>query len=83
MRAYGLRHPGAAPVWHAQVDSASCRLACTEAPGCSRPGASKEIEQLAGDYLDQPEEPVGPRRATVLDRGEWRHWSVDRGWHSP
>jgi hypothetical protein len=34
-RAYGSRHPGAAPVWHAQADSAACRLASTQAPGRS------------------------------------------------
>ena len=32
MRAYESRHPGAAPVWHAQADSAACKLVSTEAP---------------------------------------------------
>ncbi|MGH2851928.1 MAG: MerR family transcriptional regulator [Solirubrobacteraceae bacterium] len=32
----------------------------------------KEIEQLAGIYLDQPQEPIGPRLAALLDRAEGR-----------
>jgi MerR family copper efflux transcriptional regulator len=32
----------------------------------------KEIEQLAGVYLERPEEPIGPRLATLLDRAERR-----------
>jgi len=32
----------------------------------------KEIEQLAGVYLDRPEEPIGPRLATLLERSERR-----------
>ena len=35
MRAYGSQHPGAAPVWHAQADSAACRPVSTEPPGRS------------------------------------------------
>jgi len=35
MRAYGSRHPGAAPVWHAQAESAARRLASTQATGRS------------------------------------------------
>jgi MerR family copper efflux transcriptional regulator len=32
----------------------------------------KEIEQLAAVYLDQPQEPTGPRLATLLGRAEQR-----------
>lgn len=32
----------------------------------------KEIEQLAGVYLDRPQEPIGPRLAALLDRAERR-----------
>jgi MerR family copper efflux transcriptional regulator len=32
----------------------------------------KQIEQLASAYLSRPEEPVGPRLATLLDRAERR-----------
>jgi DNA-binding transcriptional MerR regulator len=32
----------------------------------------KEIEQLARDYLSQPDEPVGPRVAALLDAAEQR-----------
>ena len=32
----------------------------------------KEIEQLAGIYLDRPEEPIGPRLAPLLDQAEHR-----------
>jgi MerR family transcriptional regulator, copper efflux regulator len=32
----------------------------------------KEIEQLAGVYLDQPQEPIGPRLAMLLERAEQR-----------
>ncbi|HTX09769.1 MAG TPA: MerR family transcriptional regulator [Solirubrobacteraceae bacterium] len=32
----------------------------------------KEIEQLAGIYLDRPEEPIGPRLAPLLDQAEQR-----------
>jgi DNA-binding transcriptional MerR regulator len=32
----------------------------------------KEIEQLAAVYLDQPQEPIGPRLATLLERAEQR-----------
>jgi DNA-binding transcriptional MerR regulator len=32
----------------------------------------KEIEQLAGAYLDRPDEPMGPRLAALLDRAERR-----------
>ena len=32
----------------------------------------KEIGQLAGVYLDRPQEPVGPRLAALLDRAERR-----------
>jgi DNA-binding transcriptional MerR regulator len=32
----------------------------------------KEIEELAGVYLDQPQEPVGPRLAMLLERAEQR-----------
>jgi hypothetical protein len=35
MHAYGSRHPGAAPVRHAQADCAACGLVSTEAPGRS------------------------------------------------
>ncbi len=42
MRAYGSRHPGAAPVWHAQADSAACRPVSTEPPDALR--ASRRYE---------------------------------------
>lgn len=32
----------------------------------------KEIEQLAGVYLERREEPIGPRLAALLDRAERR-----------
>jgi MerR family copper efflux transcriptional regulator len=32
----------------------------------------KEIQQLAALYHDRPEEPIGPRLATLLDRAEQR-----------
>jgi MerR family transcriptional regulator, copper efflux regulator len=32
----------------------------------------KEIEQLAGVYLDRPDEPIGPRLAALLERAERR-----------
>jgi DNA-binding transcriptional MerR regulator len=32
----------------------------------------KEIEQLAGIYLARPEEPIGPRLASLVDRAERR-----------
>jgi DNA-binding transcriptional MerR regulator len=32
----------------------------------------KEIEQLAGVYLERPEERIGPRLAALLDRAERR-----------
>lgn len=32
----------------------------------------KEIEQLAGVYLDRPEEPIGPHLAGLLERAERR-----------
>src|SRR5919108_6493141 len=32
----------------------------------------KEIERLARDYLSDPDEPVGPRVAALLDRAERR-----------
>lgn len=32
----------------------------------------KEIEQLAGVYLDRPEEPIGPRLAALVARAEQR-----------
>jgi DNA-binding transcriptional MerR regulator len=32
----------------------------------------KEIEQLAGVYLDRPQEPIGPRLAALVERAEQR-----------
>ena len=32
----------------------------------------KEVEQLAGVYLERAEEPIGPRLAALLDRAERR-----------
>src|SRR6516164_9130725 len=32
----------------------------------------KEVEQLAGVYLERAEEPIGPRLAALLDRAEQR-----------
>jgi len=32
----------------------------------------REIEQLAGIYLDRPQEPIGPRLASLLDEAERR-----------
>jgi DNA-binding transcriptional MerR regulator len=32
----------------------------------------KEIEQLAGVYLDRPEEPIGPCLAALVERAERR-----------
>ena len=32
----------------------------------------KEIEELTGSYLGEPDEPIGPRLAELLDRAEQR-----------
>jgi MerR family copper efflux transcriptional regulator len=49
-------------LWCAQVVSTLRSLGLT----------IKEIDQLGSAYLSRPDEPIGPRLATVLDRAEQR-----------
>jgi hypothetical protein len=64
MRAYGSRHPGAAPVWHAQADSAAGRLVSTEAPDAR---ASRRYEARASRA---PAGGVGSTHPSASSRAE-------------